>query len=799
MPTPRTTSSTTLPLLAISTRGWTAAARRPAMANAEDRRPGLELTDQGLRRGGTPWIPVSGEIHYSRVPRERWAERVEQMRAGGISTVACYVPWLHHVPERGLPRFDGNLDIGAFVDVVRSAGLDLVLRIGPWAHGEMRNGGFPDWVQATPVEHRTNDPAYLDLVDEWWGQLAVALDGRCEPGTVLGIQLENELYDQPEHIRELKRLARANGFSAPFWTSTAWGGAQLPDPEVFPLFGGYGDGFWVDPDEPWDPSFREHFYFSHIWDDPGIGSDLHHAETDGAAAREGIGSLWFPPATCELGGGMATAYHRRPRPAALDIAAVAHNKIGNGSAWQGYYMYAGGTNPAGGTQESHATGYPNDMPALGYDFHAPIGEAGRLSASHAELRRQNAFLHAFGDRLAAAPSHLPDEVPRDWEDVETLRWAFRGDGQGGFLFVSWHQPFVALAPYEAARFAVRFDADTVHLPSRAIDVPTGTLAHWPVRLEIGGVALHWLTASALTLLPAAGADAVTTLVAVEDRGIPVELAVPASTLVEGAAASDQSDVDGSGTRVHVVAASSTPVRLTDASGARLDLLVLPHDLASDVWVQEGSGDSPRRLLLSTDELTWDRTGRVEVRSASTTPGVRSYDLARRSLVCVPLAHHGGAVTSLSLTPERVRAASPLVPGGYGTFVGRPSAPSASIVAADAAVYSLDLPAAAADPDACLVIEWAGDVAELVVDGTVVADRFWDGSTWIVNTTDRAVRPGATIELRVLPMSADSPVHLPADAAARRSASSEPLAAVDSVRLESRAVWREVNDTEGAHR
>ena len=46
------------------------------------------------------------------------------MKAGGITVIACYVPWLHHVPERGAPDFTGNLDVAAFVDEVRAAGLE---------------------------------------------------------------------------------------------------------------------------------------------------------------------------------------------------------------------------------------------------------------------------------------------------------------------------------------------------------------------------------------------------------------------------------------------------------------------------------------------------------------------------------------------------------------------------------------------------------------------------------------------------------------------------------------------------
>ncbi len=329
-------------------------------------------------------------------------------------------------------------------------GLDVVLRIGPWCHGEARNGGFPDWVQQAPVRHRTDDPGYLDLVREWFGQLAAALGGRCGPdGTVLGIQLENELYDQPGHLVTLKRLAREAGLTAPLWTATAWGGADLPAEEVLPLYGGYGDGFWVDADAPWDPTFRDHYFFSHVWDDPGHRRRPApaHWTRPHRQARPRTPSALFPPATCELGGGMATAYHRRPRPGALDVAAVAHCKIGNGSAWQGYYMYAGGTNPAGehGMQESHATGYPNDLRPARLRLPRPDrrGRAARRQPRRAApAARVPGRLRRGAGRDALQPARTCGRPGS--RTTATLRWALRSDGAAGFLFVAWHQPHVPL-------------------------------------------------------------------------------------------------------------------------------------------------------------------------------------------------------------------------------------------------------------------------------------------------------------------------------------------------------------------
>ena len=257
-------------------RPWPSPTARPAMSNEVDRHRRIALTDRWIEVDGRPAVPVSGELHFSRVPRREWAERLRLLRSGGVTIVSTYLFWIHHQPSRDAPpRFDDGLDVGAFVDLAAESGLDVVVRIGPWCHGEVRNGGFPDWVQAAPVRHRSDDPGYLELAADWYAAVGAELASRCGPDApIVGIQLENELIDQPGHLVTLKRLAREAGLSAPLWTATAWDGAELPPDDVLPLYGGYGDGFWSDADAPWAPGFRAQFRFSHEWDDPGIGADV---------------------------------------------------------------------------------------------------------------------------------------------------------------------------------------------------------------------------------------------------------------------------------------------------------------------------------------------------------------------------------------------------------------------------------------------------------------------------------------------------------------------------------------------
>lgn len=741
-------------------RGWRDAATDAGMPAPDEAWGGLAVTDRAILREGRGWIPISGELHYSRLPRHRWTERLRQLRAAGITVASSYVFWSHHVPRRGEPRFDGRFDVGAFVDACAATGLDLVLRIGPWAHGEARNGGFPDWVQEQDLRHRTDDPRYLALVQEWFGQLGHALDGRAGPGgPIIAIQLDNELYDQPGHLLTLKRMAREAGIAAPLWTATAWGGAVLPPGEVFPLFSGYADGFWLDPDDPWDATFRAHFLPSHDWDDPGVGADVR-AALGGSASRDASAELHgFPPATCELGSGMATAYHRRPVLAPTDIAALAHTKIGNGSAWQGYYMFAGGRNPAPGMQETQSTGYPNDLPPLSYDFHAPIGQCGDLTPTASLLRSQHAFLNAFGERLAAMPSTLPDQRPCGIEDRETLRWALRSDGDEGFAMISHHQPYLGLDTAAGVQLSITLDETAVVVPSRPVDVPSATLARWPVGLRVGQTRVRSATASVLTLLP----GATPTLVLVADVGIPAEIALDDEVPFP-------------------LDPSSVPLQATGA-----DILVLPAEDAGRLWVQDRA-DGGRRLLRTAAELSWDNR-RLFLRGTGGSDELERYDSTTRGWMPIPLTPRGVPALREPVPTPLVRAAS-AVPGDHGFRARRHRAPDAATFLRAAAVFTLDLPAwaRAAEHDAVLEIDWQGDVAELRVDDIPVDDRFWDGTRWRASLLDAGITAHSVVTLLVLPLSADSTISL-GEAASQRHRHLPQLCEVTSVTAESRGQWR----------
>lgn len=123
-----------------------------------------------------------------------------------------------------------------------------------------------------------------------------------------------------------------------------------------------------------------------------------------------------------------------------------------------------------------------------------------------------------------------------------------------------------------------------------------------------------------------------------------------------------------------------------------------------------------------------------------------------------------------------------VPADHGFGGQRHSAPAAEVFDSVAAVFRLDLPVW--DGDALLDIDWAGDVAQLRVDGATVDDRFWDGTRWSVSLRDVGADAGSTLSLHVLLLSQESTVWLPENV--RQSRADAARGAVRSVRLRTRS-------------
>lgn len=453
----------------------------------------INVTSRYFTRNGKPWIGVMGEFHFSRYSRENWHRELAKMKAGGITIVSTYLFWIYHEEIEGEMDFGGDNDIRAFIEECKDVGLDVVIRIGPWAHGECRNGGFPDWLLKKDYKLRDNNEEYLAVVKKWYQSIYNEVKGLFykDGGNIIAVQIENEFVDNAEHLAKLKEIAVECGFIAPIYTVTGWNsasGAKIPVDEVVPVFGGYCEAPWENHMNRLSPS--PHYFFNRMRNDSAIGTDLiAKTQSDGWQ----LPYERYPFATCELGGGIEVTHHRRPIIKPMDIYAVSLVKLGDGNNLVGYYMYHGGTNKIGELStfnETKATGYPNDYPILSYDFQAPLSEYGEVREQYGLLNMLHMFVNDFGEEFAPMIAvDSANSVAAD--DTNSLRYGMRTNGKSGFVFVNHYQRLTELADIDNAVISV----GNVEFPP--IDVKGEVSFFMPFNMKMGDSVLEYATAQPL--------------------------------------------------------------------------------------------------------------------------------------------------------------------------------------------------------------------------------------------------------------------------------------------------------------
>ena len=453
----------------------------------------INVTSRYFTRNGKPWIGVMGEFHFSRYSRENWHRELAKMKAGGITIVSTYLFWIYHEEIEGKMDFGGDNDIRAFIKECKDVGLDVVIRIGPWAHGECRNGAFPDWLLKKDYKLRDNNEEYLAVVKKWYQSIYNEVKGLFykDGGNIIAVQIENEFVDNAEHLAKLKEIAVECGFIAPIYTVTGWNsasGAKIPVDEVVPVFGGYCEAPWENHMNRLSPS--PHYFFNRMRNDSAIGTDLiAKTQSDGWQ----LPYERYPFATCELGGGIEVTHHRRPIIKPMDIYAVSLVKLGDGNNLVGYYMYHGSTNKIGELStfnETKATGYPNDYPILSYDFQAPLSEYGEVREQYGLLNMLHMFVNDFGEEFA--PMIAVDSANSvEADDTNSLRYGMRTNGKSGFVFVNHYQRLTELADIENAVIS----AENVEFPP--IDVKGEVSFFMPFNMKMGDSVLEYATAQPL--------------------------------------------------------------------------------------------------------------------------------------------------------------------------------------------------------------------------------------------------------------------------------------------------------------
>jgi beta-galactosidase len=168
--------------------GFQSAAQTPQTAT-------VTIAGDQFMRGGKAYQIVSGAIHYPRVPREYWRDRLRKARAMGLNTVETYAFWNVHEPREGVFDFSDNNDIAAFVRMAQDEGLNVIVRPGPYICGEWEAGGLPAWLFADPsIKVRTRDARFLAATDRYLARLGRELAPlqAKHGGPIIAVQVENE-------------------------------------------------------------------------------------------------------------------------------------------------------------------------------------------------------------------------------------------------------------------------------------------------------------------------------------------------------------------------------------------------------------------------------------------------------------------------------------------------------------------------------------------------------------------------------------------------------------------------------
>ena len=158
-------------------------------------------------------LVVSGEIHYFRLGRDEWADRLDTAARTGVTAIATYIPWLAHELPDGTFDFGErhpHLDLAGFLRLCADRGLAVIARPGPFVMAELKNEGLGYSVMRRHPEIRCVGwrgelrpetivdylhPAYLDGVRAWFDAVIpiLAEHAASRGGPVIGVQLDNEI------------------------------------------------------------------------------------------------------------------------------------------------------------------------------------------------------------------------------------------------------------------------------------------------------------------------------------------------------------------------------------------------------------------------------------------------------------------------------------------------------------------------------------------------------------------------------------------------------------------------------
>jgi len=321
---------------------------------------------------GKPYQIISGEMHYTRVPRAYWRDRFRMARAMGLNTITTYVFWNVHEPRPGVFDFSGQNDVAEYLREAQQEGLHVILRPGPYVCAEWDLGGFPSWLlKDRSLVLRSQDPKYLAAVQAWFTRLGKEIRPLLlqNGGPIIAVQVENEYGSfgkDHAYMEAIKAALEKSGMDAPV-LYTADGPEEIPNgslPEL-PAVINFGTG-------EAEQSF----------------AILHRLRPDGPFMSGEYWAGWFDH--------WGEAHHRTdPKREAAELEWMLKQDYS-----VSLYMFHGGTS-FGWMNGANSNGSNYQPDTTSYDYDAPLNEQGAPTGK----------FFAFRDAIARATGQTPPAVP----------------------------------------------------------------------------------------------------------------------------------------------------------------------------------------------------------------------------------------------------------------------------------------------------------------------------------------------------------------------------------------------------
>ena len=321
---------------------------------------------------GKPFRIISGEMHYTRVPRAYWRTRLKMAKAMGLNTITTYTFWNLHEPRPGVYDFTGQNDVAEFIREAQQEGLYVILRPGPYVCAEWEWGGYPAWLLKQPgIVVRSSDPKFMQPVATWMKRLGQELAPLQigNGGPIIAVQVENEygsFGDDHVYMEQVHHILEASGFTKAM-LYTADGPEQVPKgslPELPAVInfgsGGAKDGF----------------------------ATLHNLRPSG------------PFMTGEYWAGWFDHWGEKHHTTDADKEATEFGWILDQGYSASIYMFHGGTSFGWMNGANFSNGdYQPDVTS--YDYDSPLSESGQPTAK----------FYKFRDVIAKATGITPPPVP----------------------------------------------------------------------------------------------------------------------------------------------------------------------------------------------------------------------------------------------------------------------------------------------------------------------------------------------------------------------------------------------------